>query len=408
MKFGEWMDLWFREYCSPRLKASTRQTYAYRIYRQIIPKLGRIPLADLKSADLQAFCAGLKKEGRLIRTDLYGKGVSDAHIRSIHAHIRAALDKAVTEKLIRYNPAKACRLPPKKTQETQVLTPEEIKRLLIQAKEEGFFEMFFLDLSFGMRRGELLALRWDDINPDREEIRISGQVTRVNGKLTYSAPKTKSSVRTIRMTKIAAHVLKEYQKTAVSEWLFPSPHNPEVTRDPAACRKRLTGILEHAGCRHVRFHDLRHTFATMAIQNQIDIKTVSDILGHSTVETTINTYLHVTEQMRRSAADSIDRKIAGAVPAYEPEETAPADGRSASQNAAAAKFEPYRGKIRKRGTGYVKQLTPNCWQGRYTPTIDGKRTPMNIYAPTEEECERRLAVLIQQADAERTVKKQPR
>ena len=231
------------------------------------------------------------------------------------------------------------------------------KRPYIQAKEEGFFEMFFLDLSFGMRRGELLALRWDDINPDREEIRISGQVTRVNGKLTYSAPKTISSMRTIRMTKIAAHVLKEYQKTAVSEWLFPSPHNPEVTRDPAACRKRLTGILEHAGCRHVRFHDLRHTFATMAIQNQIDIKTVSDILGHSTVETTINTYLHVTEQMRRSAADSIDRKIAGAVPAYEPEETAPADGRSASQNAAAAKFEPYRGKIRKRGTGYVKQLT---------------------------------------------------
>ena len=87
------------------------------------------------------------------------------------------------------------------------------------------------------------------------------------------------------------------------------------------------------------------------------------------------------------------------MPAYEPEETAPADGRSASQNAAAAKFEPYRGKIRKRGTGYVKQLTPNCWQGRYTPTVDGKRVSYNIYGTTKDECEERLAEMISDVKA---------
>ena len=286
------MDFWFREFATPRLKESTRETYGYRIYKQIIPRLGHIPLKELKQADLQGFYASLKKEGRLIRTEQYGEGLSDAHIRSIHAHCKAALDKAVEQGLIYVNPAKNCKLPLERSREMQILTKEEMQRLLIQAKEEGFYEMFLLDISTGLRRGELLALKWDDVDFNTGEIRISRQVNKVEDKLVISEPKTKSSVRTIVLSVPVLKMLRQYKENAKSEWLFPSPINPDLPREPSACRKKLTQILEHANCKHVRFHDLRHTFATMAIENGIDIKTVAALLGHNTVATSINTYTH--------------------------------------------------------------------------------------------------------------------
>lgn len=159
--------------------------------------------------------------------------------------------------------------------------------------------------------------------------------------------------------------------------------------------------------------DLRHTFATMALQNKIDIKTISDILGHSTVATTINTYLHVTEQMQRSAADSIDRRFAKrsrsagvtspVAPIVATEQSGQASDHPTAQTATVAKFEPYRGKKRKPGTGYIKQLSPNCWQGRYTPTIDGKRVAKNVYGKTREECEEKLSDLIKEIKKQKMV-----
>ena len=128
----------------------------------------------------------------------------------------------------------------------------------------------------------------------------------------------------------------------------------------------------------------------MAIENGIDIKTVAALLGHNTVATSINTYTHTTDEMRRAAASNIDRKIGG----VEPRDDIRVSEQPSTETAPKAKFEAYKGKKRKPGTGYVKQLSPNCWQGRYTPTIDGKRTAYNIYAPTEAECEEKLAELI--------------
>ena len=114
----------------------------------------------------------LKKEGRLIRTELYGEGVSDRTVWSCHARIRTALDRAVQDGLIRTNPAADCKLPPQNTKEMQILTREEVQRFLIQAKEKGYYELFLLELATGLRRGEMLALQWDDLNFDTGELRV--------------------------------------------------------------------------------------------------------------------------------------------------------------------------------------------------------------------------------------------
>lgn len=189
-------------------------------------------------------------------------------------------------------------------------------------------------------------------------------------------------------------MLEKYKLENNSQWLFPSPIKEDSPRDPTAVRKKVANVIERAQCKHVRFHALRHTFATMALQYGLDIKTLSATIGHASVDVTLDTYSHVTDSMRYAAADKLDNTIGRN------------KGKQITVNRQEAKVEPekkfeaYKGKYRKPGTGYVKQISPNCWQGRYTPTIDGKRVSKNIYASTEEECEEKLAELIQQIKAE--------
>lgn len=130
--------------------------------------------------------------------------------------------------------------------------------------------------------------------------------------------RAQAAVRTILLPPPVLEVLKEYKEQVFSPWLFPSRLKPDQPIDPGYIRKRLQAILERAGCKKVRFHDLRHTFATMALENGMDVKTLSAIVGHVSSGTTLNIYAHVTDEMRRSAAAKIDRGIAKA----EVEETA--------------------------------------------------------------------------------------
>lgn len=405
MPFGEWLDFWYQNYCKPGLRPTTQTTYEERIYKQIIPKLGQTPLDQINAGAIEKFYAHLKTDGRLIRRELYGNGLSNSVIRSIHAHIRTALAKAADEKLIRTNPAELCSLPPKRSSEIEVLTPEEMQRLLIQAKEEGFYEMFLLDLATGLRRGELLALKWDDINFATGELTVSKQVKFVGGELQIIPPKTKAANRTIILPLPLIEMLKEYRKTVTSKWLFPSPVKSEnVPRDPTACRKRLSKILAHAECKHIPFHALRHTFATQSLRYGMDVKTLAATIGHTSVETTLNIYSHATEDMQRAAARKLDRTIGAVTGTRASCGANNGEAVDAHTKPARAKFEPYKGKKRKPGTGYVKQLSANCWQGRYTPTVDGKRISRNVYADSMEECERKLAEMIKEMKAEYGIK----
>ena len=260
MTFGAWLDLWYQNDSRPKLRKTTQQHYENLIYHHLIPSVGDIPLDQLTLGDLQQFFKRMKDCGRLTHTEQRGAGLSDRTVRSCHAVCQMALDKAVEERLIYRNPAVGCKLPSLKSKEMKVLTQQEIQRFLIQAKAEGMYELFLLELTTGMRRGELLALRWDDLDVTTGKLRIDKQVYPVGGKLVISEPKTKAAVRTIILPPAMVEVLAEYQKRIFSDLMFPSRLKPEQPIDPGYVRKRLQVILDQAGCKRVRFHDLRHPY----------------------------------------------------------------------------------------------------------------------------------------------------
>ncbi len=398
MPFGNWLEFWYENFSKPSLRESTMVCYEGRIYNHIIPSIGKIQLNKLTQNDLQQFYAKLKKSGRKQYVELYGEGVSDSVVRACHTTCRTALEKAVAEGLIKVNPAIGCKLPPKKAQEMQVLTAEETKRFLIQARQEGFYEMFLLELSTGMRRGEMLGLKWEDLDFRTGELKIRRQAIVARGTLQISTPKTKSSIRTLVLPPAVVEVFREYKKMVNSEWIFPSPLELNQPRHPSSITHILKRLLERANCKQIRFHDLRHTFATRSLENGMDVKTLSSIIGHVSAATTLDIYSHMTDTMQMQAAINIDRKIGGTDAEMPEVEQTPKPN---IKTQPAPDFKPLERKIRKSGTGCVYQINDTLWEGSYYPRLpDGKRKKYNVYAKTKEKCEKLLAVMIEEKKGE--------
>ena len=390
------MELWYKTYSKPHIRLTTQLCYENRIYLHIIPSIGEIPLNKLTQSDLQKFYADLKKNGRKSKVERYGTGVSDRLVRSCHATCRTALQKAVDEKLISVNPAIGCKLPPKKAQEMQVLTHEEMRRFLIQSKQDDFYELALLELATGMRRGEICALKWSDLDFETGALHIQRQAYHVDHGVVISEPKTKQSCRSIILPPSVLNVLRQYREAVDSEWMFPSPVKEGEPLNPNGVYRKMVKILDRAQCKRVRFHDLRHTFATTALEHGMDIKTLSAIIGHVSSATTLDIYSHITDEMQANAANKIEKRFAKNEPfeqsEYETQKQAPSSVES---------FEPYKGKIRKSGTGGIYELNDHLFEGRYSPTnAYGKREVHTVYAKTREECERLLDEMIPKVRAE--------
>ena len=281
----------------------------------------------------------------------------------------------------------------------QVLDREELQKFLIQAQADGYYELFLLDLCTGLRRGELIALQWEDLNFETGVLTVNKQAYTVNGELQIIPPKTKASVRKLVLPPAVLAVLREYRRKVDSRWMFPSPVKADRPITPGVARRRLQTILERADCKRVRFHDLRHTFATASLEHGMDIKTLSTIIGHVSTATTLNVYAHVTDEMRKIAAAKIDRGIAKSE-SLQDIDTAP-------RKPAPSTFLPHKGQRRKPGTGCVSQINEKLWEGRYSPKLpNGDRLARNVYAHSEKECEQKLAELIVQMKAEIAAQRQ--
>jgi len=391
MRFGDWLNYWYENHCKQTIRPNTQKGYEQWIYLHTIPALGRIPLNKLTQADCQKFLNELKANGRKIHRDTKGPGLSGKSVRSCYQVLCTALKRACKDGLIKNNPILGCKLPPINSQEMKILSKEEVQRFLIQAKEEGMYELFLLELTTGLRRGEILALTWDDLTFETGELHINKQIISANGKLSVSEPKTNAAFRTIILPPVMVELLRKYKKGVFSPLMFPSRIKPDQPIDPGHVRKRLQQMLKRSGCKKIRFHDLRHTFATMSLEHGMDVKTLSTLIGHVSSTTTLNIYTHITGEMEKNAAHSIDRGIAKAEveEKIEPARTEP------------QKFVPQKASRRRPGAGFIREVKADLWEGRYSPTWpDGKKHSRNVYGRTREETETKLTELIIQMNAE--------
>ena len=311
---GEWMEVWFEDYAKIKVRPSSHQTYRGYIDNHIRPNIGDIPLEKLTALDIQKLCKKLLTKGRVDRLEAKGqpKGLSAKTVRNIHQILSSALKLAQEQRIILTNPAERCALPKVEHREMQTLPVEQLQSFLREAKDSGVFELYYLELATGLRRGELLGLKWEDIDLERGDLRVRRQIARINGEVVEAPLKTKNAYRTLPLAEDTIDVLEaQRKKTGDSPWVFPSPTGGPIS--PDSVLHMLHRVLKRAGLPRVRFHDLRHTFATLALQNGVDVKTVSGMLGHFSAGFTLDTYAHVTTASQRQAAKTMGGILSGSL-----------------------------------------------------------------------------------------------
>ena len=307
--------------CRDKLRQAIRDNRGIPMHQHIIPNLGMVKLKKLTSVQIQQMYNKIKTSGRVPR---YKKpmppGLSNSYVRRVHMVLRAALQQAVNERLIPYNPCDNCRIPPKEKKEMKIIPPDQVGAYLREAEAYGVLPMFYLELTSGLRRGELMALLWEDLDIENRILSVSKQVVRVKGQLEVTEPKTSNSIRKVALPRQTVELLiQEHEKHPDNPIMFPSPRTGSYW-SPDGVSRINKNLLARAGIdTGVRFHDLRHTFATMAMQSGVDVKTLSSMLGHYSAGFTLDTYTHVTDQMQKAAAQRIQGVMDAALPGEQPD-----------------------------------------------------------------------------------------
>ena len=201
---AEWYRLWFETYSKPVICPNTTKNYANIIENHIAPAIGMVKLKRLTAIQIQQMYNDSKAKGRVQRFETQtNAALSGSTVRRIYMVLSSAFKQAIKEQIIPYNPCDNCRIPPKEKKEMAIIPPEKLGVYLSEAEKYGVLPMFFLELSSGLRRGELLALRWDDLNVKDRILSVSKQVTRIDGELVVTEPKTKNSVRKVALSQQA-------------------------------------------------------------------------------------------------------------------------------------------------------------------------------------------------------------
>lgn len=301
---SEWMDRWLSEYAEPTLRPGTVCGYRGCIENHIRPALGRKQLRSVSRRDVQRFYNLLQRKQVQTRDHGAGHPLSSSMVRSIHMLLHEIMDAAVRARLISHNPTNGTTIPRCSYPPMQVLNEEQLDRFMEAIRDEPlWYDFFYTELTTGLRRGEICGLKWEDLDESTGKLRVRRTI-RVSpgGGLEVGETKTEKGTRSILLPPSTLHLLKERRKTALTEWIFPSLLAPEKPVSPSAAYHRLKQILRSAGLPDIRFHDLRHTFATHALTSGVDAKTLSGILGHTNASFTLDTYTHVTTDMQKNAS----------------------------------------------------------------------------------------------------------
>ena len=397
MTLGEWLDRWLTEYKAGTVRPGTLEGYRRYIEYYIKPQLGDKQISLISQQDIQRMYRRLKTEGRIHEHPEMDHQLSDSMVRHIHTTLHAALKDAVQAHVIPRNPTEGTTAPKPNYKPKRILTGEELDAFRTVVEQDEVWRDFFqTELMTGLRRGEICGLQWSDFDEEGGTLKVCRTLhSQRKGEYTVGETKTGKGMRTILLPKTVADILRRRKADTISQWIFPDPVKPEDPVNPGSAYLHMKTLLQRAGLPSIRFHDLRHTFATLALENGMDVKTLSAMLGHVSAATTLDIYTHITDDMQRAAAANIDRGIGKVAPqedALEPgQETAPAQAEKPSMT----DFKPYVGRKRRSGTGCVSEINDHLFEGRYSPKWpDGKKRARNVYAHTREECEEKLKVLI--------------
>lgn len=315
MTVGEWLDIWQKEYLG-NTKPHTKKSYASIIKNHIKPAIGAIKISNLTPIQVQQLINGIKST----KKTMSGEAVNPKTLKNVHGVLHSALNQAVLCGYIQANPADRTILPKRSKAEIHVLEDQQVLQFFKAIEGHKFQYLYLVDLFTGMRQSELLGLQWPDIDFEHKSITVKRQLQYLgsaHGGYQYATPKSNKS-RLIVLPDKAVDALLQQRKLqytmrlAVGEaWnnpddlVFTDELGNHIKYD--VIYRNLKRIFQSMGVPDMRFHDLRHSYAVLSLQSGCDIKTVQENLGHYAAAFTLDTYGHVTEQMRREGADKMNQ-----------------------------------------------------------------------------------------------------
>lgn len=321
MRFRDYLNQWLRDYAKPRVSAKTYERYT-QLVRDVSETLGDHTLASLRPLQIQAFYAEKLESGR---KDGKG-GLSPQTVLHYHRLLHKALDQAVKWQLLARNPAEAVEPPRPPRTHMRALDETETAELLSKLYGSRLYMPVLLAVTTGMRRGELLALRWEDLDLNSGRAVVSRSLEQTKKGLHFKSPKTDRSRRTVVLPGVTLDTLRVFRVEQSKERLAIGPAyqdnnlicaRPDGTPwPPDQLSTAFAALVRRSGMVHFRFHDLRHSHATQLLKQGIHPKIVSERLGHSNIGITLDTYSHVLPGMQEDAVIGLDASLRSSIEHY--------------------------------------------------------------------------------------------
>jgi integrase len=310
---AEYLERWLKDYAWPNLAPRTAEGYESIIRQHVIPGIGNLPLTRLKPEHLQQYYSE-----KLVRGRCDGKGaLSQTTVSHHHTCLHRALKMALKWGLVSRNPADAVTPPRPRRSEMQAMNEDEVQTFLEAAKATPYYVLFYLALFTGMRRSELLALRWCDADLIMGEVSVSRSLHHLrDGSIVIRQPKTPKARRQVALPSSAALILKQHKEKKLLECtmlgmslkddslIFSQVDGKPLLPDTVS--HAWVKIVKRAGLKHFRLHDGRHTHASLLLKQNVHPKVVQERLGHATISTTLDLYSHVAPGLQEAAARHFD------------------------------------------------------------------------------------------------------
>lgn len=305
---GAYLARWLADSAQPALRPRTFVSYRMIVTRHLVPALGRKRLSRLAPQDVQAYLNGKRAAGLSARTVQYHRAV-----------LRKALNDALKWGLVARNAAALATPPKQDRSRRRYLTPAEARAFLDVARGHRLEALFTVGLALGLRQGEALGLRWQDVDWDGATLQVGAQLQRIDGALTLVEPKSEAGRRAVPLPEAAVHALRDHQRRQHDERAVAGPHweaqdlvfCTQLGRplDARNVTRQFHRLRETAGLPWLTFHGLRHGYASLLAAQGVNPRVAMELLGHSQLSLTMEVYTHVAPELAREAAAGIDRAL---------------------------------------------------------------------------------------------------